>query len=149
MSYAQYVMPLPKMWIGVGANLALLGPWSSLLGCATRDCLVINDVLWGTLVGLEGTWDQGFRQVILEIDSLDALRLLRNDSPVQGGYSLLMQLQKLQKQGWIIRIQHIAREGNIVEEGLAKEGFSNSFDVSYYLPPPSTFVRVLSEEMVA
>ncbi|KAK8671467.1 hypothetical protein V6N13_038063 [Hibiscus sabdariffa] len=43
----------------------------------------------------------------------------------------------------------MAREGNRVADDLAKEACSNSFDVSYYSPPPSMIVRVLSEEMVA
>ncbi|KAE8726578.1 hypothetical protein F3Y22_tig00006613pilonHSYRG00064 [Hibiscus syriacus] len=67
-------------------------------------CSVIDAKLCGVYVGLNLAWDAGFRQVILELDSMEDLNILRSD--YNGAHSLDWHLNE-SKCNWCVKIQHV------------------------------------------
>ncbi|XP_039030227.1 uncharacterized protein LOC120164612 [Hibiscus syriacus] len=64
------------------------------------------------------SWDAGFRHMELEVDSLEALRVLCNDYCVI--HRLHWHLAELRERDWVVKVQHVRRGGNMVAEALAK-----------------------------
>ncbi|KAL4336249.1 hypothetical protein GQ457_07G029660 [Hibiscus cannabinus] len=120
-----------------------LGEWILGFSKFIGVCSVIDAELWGVLVGLESAWSRGFRRIVIETDSLDVFRLLQSDNHSQQRLSLLMHLNRLRHQDWIVKVQHIVREENRVADSLAKTTSSTGFHVIYYDLPPPTVVRLL------
>ncbi|KAK8606351.1 hypothetical protein V6N13_030637 [Hibiscus sabdariffa] len=56
------------------------GRWLFGFNKALGRCSIKEAELWGILIGLECAWNAGFRQVMVECDSLDVVRLLRGDT---------------------------------------------------------------------
>lgn len=46
------------------------GQWCIGFGCNIGVCMAIEAKLWGVYYGLSMAWDNGFRKVILEVDSV-------------------------------------------------------------------------------
>ncbi|KAK8690240.1 hypothetical protein V6N13_088941 [Hibiscus sabdariffa] len=52
-------------------------------------CSVVEVELWGIARGLDLAWDMGYRRVMVESDSADALHLLQGRSTGSGPFSIL------------------------------------------------------------
>ncbi|KAK8656111.1 hypothetical protein V6N13_108670 [Hibiscus sabdariffa] len=85
--------------------------------------------------------------IVLELDSLAALNLLRNDSPSPSCGSLLQYLNGLRQRPWIVRIQHVLRAGNSVADLLAKRALHSNFDMHIVNTPDATLRNLLLLDM--
>jgi len=45
---------------------------------------VLCTELWGILIGLERAWNEGYRKLLLEVDSATAVQLLSSASNLHG-----------------------------------------------------------------
>ncbi|KAK8526118.1 hypothetical protein V6N12_020599 [Hibiscus sabdariffa] len=66
------------------------------------------------------------------MDSLDAFR---SDAPMQRGSSLLMSLYQLRHRDWIVKIQRVSQDDNLIADSLAKVP-TMSFWVVIHAQPP-------------
>ncbi|XP_039031943.1 uncharacterized protein LOC120166816 [Hibiscus syriacus] len=56
--------------------------------------------------GLSCAWDFGLRKIMLEVDSMDAFRLLQGDKMNRGSSYLLQHIYKLLRRNWTDKVQH-------------------------------------------
>ncbi|CAN1121082.1 Putative ribonuclease H protein At1g65750 [Linum perenne] len=80
-------------------------------------CSITRAELRGAMTGLQIAWDRGFRRIIVQLDSRVAVQLLLG--------------------GWMIKVEHIYREGNRAADYLAGIGHAlpiGVHDVSSFDP---------------
>ncbi|KAK4270121.1 hypothetical protein QN277_023200 [Acacia crassicarpa] len=81
--------------------------------------------LWGCLHGLKLAWNLGHQQVILEVDSAEAIDLMKkgnHDLHTDGG--LIEEIRCLMERDWRLEVGHINRWANTAADHLAKAGLS-------------------------
>ncbi|KAK8612901.1 hypothetical protein V6N13_093005 [Hibiscus sabdariffa] len=106
--------------------------------------LLVRALLWNIWLTRNAIAFNSMVEVILEVDSHDAFRFLRNDSMEDGHCAIMWQLLELRRRDWIVRLNVIPRQCNMVVDGLAKLASSSSFEViSYSALPPSIQSLVL------
>ncbi|KAK4285126.1 hypothetical protein QN277_001868 [Acacia crassicarpa] len=85
------------------------------------DCLTAE--LWGSLHGLKLAWDLGFRKVILEVDSSDAVELMKQPTPAtHEDRCLIEEIKGMLAREWCVEIQLISRWANEAADQLAEAG---------------------------
>ncbi|KAK0580349.1 hypothetical protein LWI29_000920 [Acer saccharum] len=108
---------------------------------------VIEAELWGALEGLKLAWMAGYKKVVLETDSQNAVNLLTNYRSVNHPlYSIIQACVELIKGDWSCHVLHIYRECNKVADGLASHGHSLNPGLSLFDEPPSLIVGVLEDD---
>ncbi|KAL4354521.1 hypothetical protein GQ457_06G016340 [Hibiscus cannabinus] len=133
----RWKMP-PSQWIKVNVDAAVSTVDSSAgLGTSFRDdigewlfgstrfigrCSVLIAELWAIHEGLMHAWSRGYRQVELESDSLEAVRLVLSSSPEVAVCGLVLSIKGWLSKVWQVRIQHVSREGNRVADRMATKG---------------------------
>ncbi|KAE8684046.1 hypothetical protein F3Y22_tig00111157pilonHSYRG00040 [Hibiscus syriacus] len=55
-------------------------------------CSVLNAELWGLLDGLRLAWDYGIRRILIEMDNVEAIKLITNPSPSNNSTILMPSL---------------------------------------------------------
>ncbi|KAF7813327.1 kunitz-type trypsin inhibitor-like 2 protein [Senna tora] len=92
--------------------------------------------LWGIYFGLEIAWNENFRCVDVETDSVLALQLV-SDAPLSGHplHQIIAKIQELMRRSWDIRIRHVDRDRNSVADCLAKFAHSLNFVPQVYKDP--------------
>lgn len=65
-------------------------------------------------------WDKGFKDVLLETDSRVAL-LMINNKKRDDSYNVILvdKCRQILQREWIVQIEHIYREANMVADWLA------------------------------
>ncbi|KAK4283181.1 hypothetical protein QN277_000163 [Acacia crassicarpa] len=109
------------------------------------DCLTAE--LWGCLHGLKLAWDRGYRNVILEVDSADAVELIRNSiSDTHEDRYLVEEIQALVHRDWTVETKLISRRGNIVADHLAKLSLSSFPGFHLISIPDMELARLLERD---
>ncbi|KAK8656310.1 hypothetical protein V6N13_098264 [Hibiscus sabdariffa] len=103
-------------------------------------CSVVEAELWGIATGLDLAWDMGYRRVMVESDSADALRLLQRRSTGSGPFSILCYLHKLCGKDWTLVFSKVDRRNNRMVDRLAKLASTVSLDVVTFDEPLSEVV---------
>ncbi|KAK4278961.1 hypothetical protein QN277_016730 [Acacia crassicarpa] len=81
--------------------------------------------LWGCLHGLKLVWDMGFRNVILEVDSVEAVDLIKNEAnEAHADWSILAVIKGLLGRDWNTELSLIRRWENSAANFLAKASLS-------------------------
>ncbi|KAL4352380.1 hypothetical protein GQ457_06G019070 [Hibiscus cannabinus] len=106
-------------------------------------CSIVEAKLWGVYVHLLCAWDLGLRQVIVEDDSADVIRLIRNPSASANGPLLLLHIDALCNRVCDVKFQQVARSGNIIVGRMAKLADSGDFDVYKFIVPHMAVVDLL------
>ncbi|KAL4284759.1 hypothetical protein GQ457_16G014900 [Hibiscus cannabinus] len=106
-------------------------------------CSVVEAELWGVFVGLLCAWNLQLPKLVVEIDSMDALRLLQSNSHQQGVLSVVLHILELCARPWDVRFQFIGRDGNGVADGMAKLASGFNFDLYTFLHPPVEVLDLL------
>ncbi|KAK8565222.1 hypothetical protein V6N12_058792 [Hibiscus sabdariffa] len=82
-----------------------------------------------------------FRKVVVEVDSLEALRFISKGSKDHDSLGLVLHIRELCERQWSVSFQHIHREGNRAADRLAKLTNCEMLDTRvYYAPPPRLFL---------
>ncbi|KAK8630158.1 hypothetical protein V6N13_078964 [Hibiscus sabdariffa] len=99
-------------------------------------CSVVEAELWGIAVGMELAWSMGCRQLIVELDSSDALRMLQQCSSEVCSYIIGSHIHQLCREDWQVVFSKVVQCNNGVADGLAKLASNSSFDVLLFDEPP-------------
>ncbi|CAI0401398.1 unnamed protein product [Linum tenue] len=88
-------------------------------------CTITLAEIKGVTEGLRIAWDQGYRKVMVGLDSTAALQLLED----QRYYKLIQQFRRLIDRDWEVRLSHVYRECNKVADFLASRGHDHSLGI--------------------
>ncbi|KAK9013943.1 hypothetical protein V6N11_005118 [Hibiscus sabdariffa] len=110
---------------GVIRNAA--GDW--LIGFSRKlgICSVIESELWGIYEGLLVAWSLGLVRLIVEVDSSNAINLIRQYKEGQAALALVPNIVSLINRRRSIELSHVMRKGNKLADCMAK--FSNWDDL--------------------
>ncbi|KAK8557629.1 hypothetical protein V6N12_009858 [Hibiscus sabdariffa] len=87
----------------------------------------------------------GYHQVVLVLDSLEAIRVLKDD--FIDFHSLKWHLDELIGRDWSVHIQHTKCSGNKVADALAKNANLASLATTFYVTPPIWINSLLLENV--
>ena len=91
-------------------------------------------------------WRDGYRQVILELDSTTAISLIQRGSTYP--YLLVVaRVQELLHRNWQVLIVCIFQEANRAADALATAGHSLSSGVCYYISCPPWLGLILHDDL--
>ncbi|CAN1835895.1 Putative ribonuclease H protein At1g65750 [Linum perenne] len=80
--------------------------------------------LRGAIKGLQMAWEHGFRRVMLQVNSLVVTQLIQGiEHPVHQKAMEVLNIQKLIRQDWEVKIWHRYREANQAVDFLGCIGF--------------------------
>ncbi|CAN1837252.1 Putative ribonuclease H protein At1g65750 [Linum perenne] len=84
-------------------------------------------------IGLQLAWERGFKNVILELDSLAAVHSITGQSPLDSRHGpIIHHIQEMWDKDWQVRVVHSYRESNHVADRLAHLGHSVSFGTHFF-----------------
>ncbi|KAL4292089.1 hypothetical protein GQ457_14G023220 [Hibiscus cannabinus] len=112
-------------------------------------CGVFDAELWGVWCGLQMDWDKGFRRLILEVDSLDVVRALKDDRRHGHICTLVLHIKMVLRRNWEVQVLHVTRSANSVADSLAKLAIPASTCVMYFKDPPSSIIPFLHSDVVS
>jgi ribonuclease HI len=102
--------------------------------------------LWAIRQGLLIAWDKGFRSLIVETDSLEAIHNIQSKPPHSPFLALLSDIKELMQREWRCKLGHVLREANACADFLAKLGPSLPNDLTIWAtPPPGLRMFLLSD----
>ncbi|KAK7306532.1 hypothetical protein VNO77_44479 [Canavalia gladiata] len=107
--------------------------------------------LWGVVHGLKLAWDIGWKKVKVDIDSTNALALVRNSTVGNDDVTcaLVSEINDLVRKDWLVEFSHVFRESNRAADRLAHLGHSNSprLGVKRFLHAPRILAQVLQDDL--
>ncbi|KAF7844979.1 putative ribonuclease H protein At1g65750 family [Senna tora] len=112
------------------------------------DGSVLNAELWSIFCALEVAWHSGFKKVLVESDSLIAVRLINDSiSLVHPCSPILARIHYWISCDWEVQVVHIHREGNRVADSLAGHAFGGSLDLVILHEAPAFLFSVLRADL--
>ncbi|CAN1756558.1 Putative ribonuclease H protein At1g65750 [Linum perenne] len=89
------------------------------------NCSITCAEMRGAIEGLHRCWEAGYRNVVLQLDSIATLTLLQNDNSTnhQHGMESLL-FRELRDRDWTVITKHTYREGNHAVDYLASMGYN-------------------------
>ncbi|KAK8644880.1 hypothetical protein V6N13_118742 [Hibiscus sabdariffa] len=85
---------------------------------------------------MELAWALGYRQLIIESDSANALRWIEQRNTKGGPFTIIHCIHLLCDLDWRLVFSKVARSNNGVADRLAKLAFNDTFDIVFYEDPP-------------
>ncbi|KAJ1405719.1 Ribonuclease H domain [Sesbania bispinosa] len=122
------------------------GTWQWGFSGLAEQGSVIEAELVALMKGLHFAWENSFRKLICETDSLEVVHLITNYSEeVQSPFhdtlrSLMMWLDR----DWDVCVKHVFREANLVADRLAKLRNRGVIGVSFWTIPPLEVIHDLA-----
>ncbi|KAE8704648.1 hypothetical protein F3Y22_tig00110450pilonHSYRG01155 [Hibiscus syriacus] len=107
---------------------------------------VLEAELWGVLDGLLLAWDCGLREVIVELDSRDAWRLLQQGAAMERVSSLVPHLVECMARSWRLQFVHVVREGNQAADHMAKLAWGWQYGLKVFATPPTEVLAIMQDD---
>ena len=97
--------------------------------------------------GLRLAWDRGFRCVLCESDSLEAIRLINSANSHHHHFqAVITEIKLWLAKEWRVLVSHVLREGNQSADHLAKLGASSEEKLVVLEEPPHTLIPSLRHD---
>ncbi|KAK8607988.1 hypothetical protein V6N13_023446 [Hibiscus sabdariffa] len=112
------------------------GTWIRGFTRFVGQCSVVESELWGIATGMALAWELGYRQLVIETDSADALRLIEQKSKGGGPFTLVHRIHVLRVLDWRLVFSKIRRDSNDVADRLAKLASYDSLDTEFFDQSP-------------
>ena len=88
-----------------------------------NNCFRLLAEIRAMLHGLKLAWDRGFRKVVIESDSIEAVNMVQKHVGDLDQVSVCIgDILKIQEQKWSTQIRHIPREANKAANMFGKNG---------------------------
>lgn len=108
---------------------------------------VIEAELWGIFEGLKIAWKAGYKKVVVESDSQNAILLLKKNTLANHPlFSIIQECKAIFENEWSCHILHIYRESNRVADRLACLGHSLELGLTLFEDPPTQISDVLEND---
>ncbi|KAE8667737.1 hypothetical protein F3Y22_tig00112383pilonHSYRG00541 [Hibiscus syriacus] len=102
--------------------------------------------MWGVYAGLLCAWNARMRKIIIEFDSLDAIRLLSNRRMGNSSLTILKHIYVLMDRQWEVRFQHVLRHDNRITDSLASRAGPNVIDTQIWLSPLDEMINMFNDD---
>ncbi|KAK8557615.1 hypothetical protein V6N13_007972 [Hibiscus sabdariffa] len=122
-----------------------LDGFTKCIGC----CLAIKAELWGIYSCLVLAWDLGYQNIEVENDTLEALRLIRQEGHHNNRLVLVRYIWSWCDHAWELSCRNIARNGNKVAGVLAKLEPTSDFDLLSLVSPLLSIVSLLPMDVMS
>ncbi|KAE8676150.1 hypothetical protein F3Y22_tig00111621pilonHSYRG00099 [Hibiscus syriacus] len=109
-------------------------------------CLTLGAEVRGIYLGLLFAWNLGGHQVVVEVDSLEALKAVRLAKDGRNSHTILNHIRELLQLNWVVKFQHVASEGNKVADRIAKLATAGNSDAIIFHKPPDEALTLLQLE---
>ncbi|CAL5357903.1 unnamed protein product [Camellia sinensis] len=104
--------------------------------------------LWAVYRGLTTMLEKGMKDICIETDSKQVVKLIK-DSPSQHfQYRALLEDAKFLMQRYNCTIAHIRREGNKSADGLANMGVNHQVPFVFLNDPPTEIANMLVADII-
>ncbi|KAL4386953.1 hypothetical protein GQ457_09G002620 [Hibiscus cannabinus] len=123
------------------------GHWIFGYNKALGVCSALEAELWGVYIGLFLAWRMHLRRVVIELDSIEAIRHIQDERCGVGSPGIILHIKDLCTRSWTLSFQHINREGNKVADRLARLNQCVSLEVQEFPDPPLEVVHLLQEDV--
>ncbi|KAK8974879.1 hypothetical protein V6N11_066421 [Hibiscus sabdariffa] len=100
-------------------------------------CLTLDTELWDIYEGLITTWSMRIRNLVVEVDSLDAIGVVQQGLLGRISLALVRPIVDMLNHSWSVKIQHIFCEGNRLARGMTK--LASTEDLSVFVPSEMRF----------
>ncbi|KAF7812935.1 ribonuclease H [Senna tora] len=109
-----------------------------------------NAELWGIHHGLNLAWNMGWKRIIMESDSLVAVKKIRESQQCDANESpILDSIRRLLRREWVVKMNYIPRASNSCADKLAKHGLSFDVGICILDCPPLSLTEALRMDGVA
>lgn len=88
------------------------GIWQTGFIRKISNCSDLMAEPWAMIDGLQIVWNFGFKKVILEMDSKEALQVLQRTNSEHYGSTVTSSIKSLLKRNWTVHLSHVLKEGN-------------------------------------
>lgn len=102
--------------------------------------------LWGIYHGLLLCWNKGFKEIILETDSLSAVMKVNNFEAIGPNNNLLAAIKGLLDRSWKCSIRHIYREENMCADWMATNFDNLDLGLHTFETPPHGITPLLTAD---
>ncbi|XP_038687586.1 uncharacterized protein LOC119986972 [Tripterygium wilfordii] len=135
--------------VGGGLVRDVRGRWLIGFSINIGICSAVEAELWAVFEGLSLAWQNGFRKVFLETDSLVVASWLQDgcvpNIPISN---LIYKCCDLLKKDWEVNICHVLREGNRCADLLANLALKHDRGVLVLHQPPVDIIEMLREDVI-
>ncbi|KAL4291966.1 hypothetical protein GQ457_14G024710 [Hibiscus cannabinus] len=90
-------------------------------------CSSLEAELWGIFEGLMCAWSIRIANLILESDCKEALQMIDRVRHSNRRSSLVEHILRLLNRDWVVRLEFVPREGNVVADYMAKRDCGDDF----------------------
>ncbi|KAK9041088.1 hypothetical protein V6N11_016210 [Hibiscus sabdariffa] len=109
-------------------------------------CSVIESEFWGIYEGLLAAWSLGLSHLIVEVDSSDAINLIRQYKVGEATLALVPHIVSLINRNWAIQLSHVLRKGNVLADCMAKISHWNDLICHRFLLSPESLVSMVEQD---
>ncbi|XVE95562.1 hypothetical protein REPUB_Repub02eG0108700 [Reevesia pubescens] len=105
---------------------------------------ILNAELWAILIGLQTSWEKGFRNIHLESDSLSAVQKLSHQTNTfDPNLHIIKAIKVMQLREWSCSIDHIYREANSCADWMASHVDHLDLGLHLFDSPPGDLSPLL------
>ncbi|KAH1040143.1 hypothetical protein J1N35_041886 [Gossypium stocksii] len=99
------------------------------------NCSILDAELWGILDGLKLIWRRGDAKVVIQSDSLEAVKAIHGSALIISHSTLIRRIHRIlsQERRWLLR--YIPREQNQSADLIAKMAFGDKEDLQLIETP--------------
>ncbi|KAE8707641.1 hypothetical protein F3Y22_tig00110378pilonHSYRG00042 [Hibiscus syriacus] len=124
------------------------GEWFTGFARAVGTCTVLEAELWGVLEGLSHAWNLDARQVIIELDNMEACKLVSQRQQKHTNPVILQHIQEWLNKGWEVSFNQVKSQANRQADNITKLVQKNDFLGRSYHSAPIAVHALLHEDML-
>lgn len=99
------------------------------------------------LYGLKLAWNEGYRRVILETDSLTRVNLIKEGSEDSPYANIIHTIRQWLSKDWDCELVHTWREGNACADCLAKWSHQHKAGITLWNKPPDLVKQLFNDDV--
>lgn len=131
-----------------GVIMGVCGEWLGGYARNIGSCSIARAELWGVYDGLHLAWEKGFKNVIIEVDSLFVINAIQKvDCEGSSYHSLVRGIQNVLALEWRVSFQHVYLEGNRCADLMTALGASLPIGCHYFEQPTTAALAIINEEI--
>ncbi|KAE8731150.1 hypothetical protein F3Y22_tig00002840pilonHSYRG00476 [Hibiscus syriacus] len=119
------------------------GQWEGGFNKNIGNCSALQAELWGIFEGLRLAQNLGMENMIIQTDSVQAIKSLEDPSAANSSLALVRAITKLRNNTRTTKLEWIPRKSNYASDKLAKLAPTGHFQLLVYESPPTDLLQDL------